>query len=114
LAASRETWGIALATVSEFWSVVTHPRAGKRPSRPEDARAFIEALRRDGGLEIWRPSSGFGERLTLLARDRNISGPRIFDLQIALTAREAGAAEIWTHDAGFLSLAGLRVRDPIE
>ena len=38
---------------------------------------------------------------------------RLFDLQIALTAVENGAREIWTHDRNFLSLPGLRVRDPL-
>jgi len=43
-----------------------------------------------------------------------VQGPRIFDLQIALTAFENGATEIWTHDRNFLSLPGLRVRDPFS
>ena len=51
-------------------------------------------------------------RLLQAAEDRGIQGPRIFDLQIALTAVEAGAGEIWTHDQGFVTLPGLRVRDP--
>jgi len=43
----------------------------------------------------------------------DLCGPRIFDLQVGLTALEAGASEIWTHDTGFVGLPGLRIRDPL-
>jgi predicted nucleic acid-binding protein len=42
-----------------------------------------------------------------------ISGARVFDLQIALTALENGATELWSHDRGFAGLPGLLVRDPL-
>jgi predicted nucleic acid-binding protein len=47
------------------------------------------------------------------AADRNVRGPRIFDLQIALTALDNGAREVWTHDRAFVSIPGLRVHDPL-
>lgn len=40
------------------------------------------------------PGGGFALRLTRLADDLSVSGPRIFDLQIALAAFEAGATEL--------------------
>jgi predicted nucleic acid-binding protein len=49
-----------------------------------------------------------------LGAEHGIRGARIFDLQIALTAVEHGAREIWTHDQDVLSLPGLRVRDPLD
>jgi predicted nucleic acid-binding protein len=42
-----------------------------------------------------------------------IRGPRIFDLQIGMIALENGARELWTHDAGFVAVPGLKVRDPL-
>jgi predicted nucleic acid-binding protein len=48
------------------------------------------------------------------ATQRNVRGARVFDLHIALTAVEAGAREIWTHDSDFVSVPGLRVRDPLD
>lgn len=48
-----------------------------------------------------------------LAEQLDVRGPRIYDLQIGLSALEAGATEIWTHDAGFVSLPGLKIRDPL-
>jgi predicted nucleic acid-binding protein len=64
-------------------------------------------------MTIWLPGVGFAERLTRLAIDLGVSGVRMFDLQIALTAAENGAHEIWTHDAAFVRVPSLRIRDPL-
>ena len=106
-------WGISLASVSEFWAVVTHRMSRGRPSRPGEASAFLRALVEDGGMQIWTPGVGFAERLSQLAVDLQVSGVRIFDLQIGLTAFEQGAHELWTHDTAFVRIPGLRVRDPL-
>lgn len=111
-AASERGWGLAAAVLPEFWSVVTHPASTGRSTTPAQAAAFVRALVA-AGAAIWLPGPGFGERLMLVARDLDVSGPRIFDLQIALTAFEGGATEIWTHDADFVSVPGLRVHDPL-
>jgi predicted nucleic acid-binding protein len=105
-------WGFADFTVAEFWSVVTHPSATGGPSRPEQARDFLANLAL-AGARILAPGEHFGERLIHTAADLNIHGPRIFDLAIALTAFDNGATEIWTHDSQFVSIAGLRVFDPL-
>ena len=106
-------WGISIQTVAEFWSVVTHPSAVGGPSSPERARAFLASLREEGGMQIWSPGVGFDDRLVQLASDLAVLGPRIFDLQIALTAFDHGAAELWTHDVGFVKLPGLRLLYPL-
>ena len=101
-------WGFSLPVVGEFWSVVTHPTAAGRPSAPEEARRFIVALEA-AGAEIWTPGAGFAARLSQLAIDLSVTGPRIFDLQIALMAFEGGATELWTADRRFVSVPGLPV-----
>jgi hypothetical protein len=106
-------WGITLTNLMEFWSIVTHPAAG-RPSKPAEAAQFIERLVTGGLAEIWVPSAGFGARLTRVAEDMGIKGGRIFDLAISLTAFEAGAREVWTHDTHFQSVPGLRVVLPLH
>ena len=103
VAASSSGWGIPQTCVP--------PSAG-RPSTPSEAAGFINALTTTGGGHLWQPGPGFAGRLLQAAEARGIHGPRIFDLQIALTAVEAGASEIWTHDQGFVTVPGLRVRDP--
>ena len=109
----RDGWGISLAVVSEFWSVVTHPAARGRPSTPDEASAFLEALE-TAGARVWRPGVGFGTRLRQAAAAQAVAGPRIFDLQIALTAFEGGATELWTADRRFVSTPGLPVVLPID
>jgi len=105
-------WGIALASLAEFWSVVTHPAAAARASSPGQAAAFVDALT-EAGAHLWQPGPGFAMRLLRAARERNVRGARVFDLHVALTAAEGGAREIWTHDGDFVSVPGLRVRDPL-
>ncbi|MFQ5739030.1 MAG: type II toxin-antitoxin system VapC family toxin [Acidobacteriota bacterium] len=106
-------WGFALPVVAEFWAVVTHPRASGRPSSPQEAQGFIEALVRGGRAQIWTPNSGFVERLMSTAQSLGTTGVRIFDLQIALISREAGARQLWTHDSGFAAPPGIRALDPL-
>jgi len=111
-AASSSGWGIPQTCAAEFWSIVTHPASQGRPSTPSEAAGFINALTTTGGAHLWQPGPGFAGWLLRAAEVRGIHGPRIFDLQIAATAAEAGASEIWTHDQGFVAVPGLRVRDP--
>lgn len=101
-------WGFSLPVVSEFWSVVTHPTTRGRPSTPDEARRFLASLQA-AGAEIWMPGAGFAARLARMAADLSVAGPRIFDLQIALTAFEGGATQLWTADRRFVSVPGLPV-----
>ena len=112
-AASSGAWGFSAPVVAEFWSVVTHPTAAGRPSKPAEARRFLEAMAA-AGAEVWSPGVGFGIRLAQLAADRGVIGNRIFDLQIALCAFEGGARELWSHDNHFVTIAGLRLVNPLK
>lgn len=105
-------WGVALRSVVEFWSVVTHPAARGRPSSPAEAHAFFETLTGDAGGRVWLPGERFYERLLGLAARLEVRGPRIFDLEIALTAFDNGASEFWTLDGRFVTVPGLEVRRP--
>jgi len=106
-------WGIPFPCIAEFWGVVTHPRAAGRPSTPKEAAGFLRALIRGGAAAVWEPQPGFHSRLLLAAEQVGVSGARVFDLQIALIASEAGAEQIWSHDRKFLLVPGLVLHDPI-
>jgi toxin-antitoxin system PIN domain toxin len=114
--ASRDPrgWGIALPSVAEFWGIVTHPASSGGASTPRQAQGFLRELIVEAGARLWMPREGFWERLLELARELRVAGPRVFDLQIALTAVENGAVEIWTHDRRFVAFPGVRVRDPLS
>jgi toxin-antitoxin system PIN domain toxin len=107
-AAASGAWGFAAPVVAEFWAVVTHPASQGRPSSPSEALRFLAALE-GAGAQVWTPGSGFGVRLAQVAADLDVSGNRVFDLQIALCAFEGGARELWSHDARFATVPGLRL-----
>jgi predicted nucleic acid-binding protein len=106
-------WGIPLPCVAEFWSVVTHPASSGGPSSARSVREFLKELIQGAGGIIWLPREVFWEHLVRAAAELRVQGVRIFDLQIALTAFQNGATEIWTHDAGFVTLPGLTMHDPL-
>jgi toxin-antitoxin system PIN domain toxin len=110
-AAAPRGWGMTQASAVEFLAVVTHP-ADSRPSTVDEARRFLQALA-DAGCETWRAGPSLLPALMARADELGIAGPRVFDLQIALTAVEHGASELWTHDARFVRVPGLPVHDPL-
>lgn len=110
---STRGWGVAVATLAEFWSIVTHPAASGRPSTPDEAEAFVQMLETRGGMVVWTAGPEFGTRLVQTAADLNVTGVRVFDLQIALCALDGGATELWTHDRHFVKVPGLRMHDPL-
>jgi toxin-antitoxin system PIN domain toxin len=104
---------ITLPSIAEFFSVVTHPAASGQPSSPEDAAAFLAALE-EVGTVVLGPGPAFWRRLVQTAADLAVTGARIFDLQIGLCALDGGATELWTHDARFVKIPGLVIRDPLR
>ena len=113
-ASRRENgFGIALPCVAEFLSVVTHPASAGGPSSADKARGFLGALA-EAGARVFFPEEGFADRLLELAGRLGVQGPRVFDLQIALTAFDGGAAELWTHDRAFVAFPGIRILDPLK
>lgn len=103
--------GITLPSSAEFFSIVTHPAAA-RPSTPAEALAFLAALE-DAGVLPLGPGPSFASRLLQIAADLAVTGPRIFDLQIALCALDGGAARVWTNDRRFVKLPGLVIEHPL-
>ena len=106
-------FAITLPSIAEFFSVVTHPAVSGRQSSPEDAAAFLAALE-EAGAVVLGPGPAFSTRLVQTAADLAVKGPRIFDLQIGLCALDGGATELWTHDAHFVKIPGLVIRDPLR
>lgn len=111
-AINRKGWGVPVFCLAEFWAVVTHPSCSGRPSKEDEARAFLDGLT-EAGAKVLYPLDGFAGRLCRLACHLRIQGARIFDLQIALAALDGGATEIWTHDRNFAVVPGLSAKDPL-
>ncbi|MEZ4266651.1 MAG: PIN domain-containing protein [Myxococcota bacterium] len=104
-------WGVAAASVAEFWMVATH-RASGDPATPAAASEFLRELERTGGMRVFLPSAASTRHLLELAVSLGVTGARIFDLQIALQARDSGATELWTNDRSFRAPPDLRVHHP--
>ena len=107
-------WGICLPSVTEFWSIVTHPKMPGGPSAANVVNHFFHYLITEGHGNLWTPGAGFGQRLMKWATVLKVRGKRIFDLQIALIAMEHGAQEVWTHDQNFAAVPGIKVSDPLR
>lgn len=107
-------WGISLPCIGEFFAVVTHPAASGRPSTAAEAEGFLSRFLADGQGAVLHPGPDFARRLLETARELDVRGPRVFDLQIALVARDHGAETIWTHDRDFVCLPGIEVHDPLD
>jgi toxin-antitoxin system PIN domain toxin len=103
-------WGIASPCLAEFWAVVTHPSCPGGPTSPDQAISFLNSVLQDGGGQVWEALSGMGLRLMSQAAKYTLSGPRIFDLQIAMIARDHGANQIWTYDRQFIAIDGVSVK----
>jgi len=110
-AATGDGWGFSVSCVAEFFSVVTQSTPTGATSTAPLVGAFLRGLA-EAGAQVWMPRPGFHDRMLALADELGVNGRRISDLQIGLTAREAGAREIWTNDRGFLTVPGLRVVNP--
>ncbi|MGH9518977.1 MAG: type II toxin-antitoxin system VapC family toxin [Terriglobales bacterium] len=110
-AASRLGWGITIVNVAEFWSVATRGGDGAAQAKPVEAEAYLGGLRA-AGAGMWQPGRDFGERLVATARQMQITGRRIFDLQIGLMALDNGATELWSQDRAFIAPPRLRLVHP--
>ena len=106
-------WGFTVPSVAEFWSLCTRERDGLRMATVGEAAGFLAGLHRAGG-QLWQSGPDAGARLLAWAVRKRVEGRRIFDLQIALAARDNGATEIWTHDRSFVPLPGLRVVQALQ
>lgn len=92
--------------------VNTHPAATGRPSSPQEANAFIGALA-EAGARLLSPGPAAALRILEAAERLAITGSGVFDLQVAVTALDHGATEMWSSDRRFVTLPGLRLVDPL-
>ncbi len=103
-------FGVSLPVVVEFYAVVTHPRVGVLPRVAESFVAQLQAQ----GLQVWTPRPDAVRRCLALAAEHHVLGRRIYDVFIAVVARDAGAQQLWTHDARFFELDGLQRVLPLD
>lgn len=111
-AADREDgWGFSLPSIVEFWKNVTHASYPK-PSSTKEAAAFLAFLSEELDAQVFMPILRFDHFLIHCAQELNVSGNRIFDLQIGLMAQLNGVREMWTCDRKFVHIPKLKIIHP--
>ncbi len=102
---------VTIQIMLEYVSVITSP---KRVASPVSVgAAWAEASRIMAAFPVLSPIEDDIRQVGRLAESLNISGPKIFDLSIAVTALRAGVSIIYTYDdAIFSRVIGLTIRRP--
>jgi predicted nucleic acid-binding protein len=102
---------ITTQIVLEYVSVVTSPKRVAAPATVaeawEDVRRFLAAFT----LLTLRPEDV--RKVASLSEDLGLSGPKVFDLGIAVSALSAGIDTVCTYDPSvFARVPGLKVLQP--
>lgn len=96
--------------LAEFFAVITNPRRVKSPRAAVEAVEIIEAFPAMPGITLLATGPETAPRLLSMVRAAPVTGAKVFDLQLAATALEAGVSNIHTFNtAHFERIAGMRV-----
>jgi predicted nucleic acid-binding protein len=107
----QDGWGFSLPSIVEFWKNVTHA-SYPEPSSTKEAGDFLNLLIEDLDATVFMPIRRFDDFLIHYAQELNVSGNRIFDLQIGLMAQLNGVSEMWTCDRKFIHIPKLKIIHP--
>ena len=113
LAEGSAQWAIAWHSLSEFYSVVTHPRIYAPPTTIDRAIKQIEFWLAAPGLVMLSESGAHWPGLAGLLRQGKIAGPAVYDTRIAALCIEHGVSELWTADRDFSRFPGLKTHNPL-
>ena len=109
LANGNQRWAIPWPCVHEFFAIVTHPRIYKRPSKPSEALAAIDAWTESSSLEFLHESPSYWNTLVTMVQAGKIRGPMIHDARIAAICIDNGATLLLSADRDFSRFAGITV-----
>ena len=96
---------------SGFLRIVTNPRIFARPATPEEALAFLAAVRQSPVVVPLREGPRHWEIFERLCRKLGARANLIPDVYLAALAIESGS-EFYSADRGFARFPGLRWRHP--
>ena len=104
---------ITAQTLAEFFSVVTNPRRVREPRSAAEAVDAIEAFLTMPGIILLSVPPGVTTRWLALIRQAPVTGAKVFDVQLAATALEAGVSKVCTFNAAhFQRIGGIEVIAP--
>lgn len=111
LAEGTAPWAIPWPCVTEFYSVVTHPRIYSPPSTPQQAVAQLRAWLDSPSVVLLSEPRESWPILEALLLDGAIAGPKAHDARIASICLAHGVGELLTTDRDFARFPSLRTRD---
>lgn len=113
LAASGAPWAIPLHCITEFLTVVTHPRIYKPASSASAAVAQVDMWLSAPSAALIGEDANTWRDLRELALSAKLAGPRFHDARIAAVCIQHDVAELWTSDRDFSQFPELRTRNPL-
>jgi len=108
LAEGQSQWAIPWPCVSEFYSVVTHPRIYDPPSSRDEALGQLRAWVESPTCILLAEPPGHWEQFERLIRDAKVAGPVVHDARIAAICAAQGISELITQDRDFSRFPDLR------
>lgn len=111
VAGSHATFGIAPQVLARLVRICTNPRIFARPSAPEDAFAFCNALLSRPNASVLTPGERHWTLFESLCQASGATGNLAQDAWFAALAIESGAEWITT-DRDYARFTGLRWRPP--
>lgn len=104
--------GLPWQSLTAFLRISTHPRASRRPLRPEDAWGFVEEWLAVPTVWIPGPTDRHAAVLGSLVMRYRVSGNLLPDAHLAAIAIEHGL-EVCSADTDFARFTEIRWVDPI-
>lgn len=101
---------VPFTCLGETWRTLTEPRGYGAP--PDEVEYSLRRLLRS--FPAVYPTQRAGRRWLTMASRTRARGASTFDFQIAAICVEHGVDEIWTFDASFPTIDGLRVVNPLD
>lgn len=106
-------WAIPWPCIHEFVSIVTHPRALRRPQPAPAALAAVRGLFALPGMCALGEAEDHLDQLGRLFDGAEIRGPKVHDARIAAICLSHGVGELLTADRDFSYFPRLRTRNPL-
>ena len=105
---------ISPQTLYEFFAVVTNPRRVERPLSPEEAANICLDLWESREIEKANPKLTAPREVFEMVEESKLSGSRVFDCLLAITAKQNGVEMIYTENVDdFEGYSFLKTSNPL-
>jgi uncharacterized protein len=113
LASGKSAWAIPWPCIYEFFSVVTHPKIFRPPSKTEAALLQIDAWLESPRLVLLGESTDHWLTVRDQLRTARVVGAATHDAKIAALCSAHGVKELWTADRDFGRFKDLKTKNPL-